>query len=65
MKKSLFVAAFAALALVACDKTATKEKVDAVDSTVNANVDSANVALDSAKVKMDSTATKVEKKQMN
>jgi hypothetical protein len=26
MKKSLFVAAFAALALVACDKTATKEK---------------------------------------
>jgi hypothetical protein len=26
MKKSLFVAVFAALALVACDKTATKEK---------------------------------------
>ena len=47
MKKSLFVAAFAALALVACKKTETVETANAVDSAA-VTVDSAATVVDSA-----------------
>ncbi len=41
MKKSLFVAAVAALALVACNKKETTETAGTVDSAATAMVDSA------------------------
>ena len=50
MKKSLFVAAIAAISLVACNKT---------DKTETAAVDSVNVAADSAVAAIDSTKTAV------
>ena len=56
MKKSLFVAAFAALALVACKKTETVESAEAVDSTAAATADSAAAVVDSAAVVVDSAA---------
>ena len=65
MKKSLFVAAIAAFALVACKKTENVETtsadsanvdsaVAAVDSATTAGVDSVKVATDSAVAKVDS-----------
>ena len=47
MKKSLFVAAIAALALVACNKTETVETASAVDSSA-AVVDSAAAVVEDA-----------------
>ena len=47
MKKSLFVAAIAALALVACKKTETVETANAADSAA-VTVDSAAAVVDSA-----------------
>ena len=44
MKKSLFVAAVAALALVACDKKVAEDAVNSADSAVSANVDSLNLS---------------------
>ena len=58
MKKSLFVAAIAALAVVACKKSETVE-TPAADSAA-AVVDSAAATVDSAAAKVDSAATKVE-----
>ncbi|KFC20856.1 hypothetical protein IO89_11480 [Epilithonimonas lactis] len=73
MKKSLFVAAIAAISLVACKKTdnveaAAVDSVDAtadstvaaIDSTATATVDSVKATADSAKaeVKADEKATK-------
>ena len=60
MKKSLFVAAFAALALVACKKTETVETANAADSAAVATTDSAAVVADSAATVVDSAATKVD-----
>ncbi|MNK41483.1 hypothetical protein D3C87_601460 [compost metagenome] len=65
MKKSLFVAAIAAFALVACKKTENVETTSAdslntdsavavVDSATTAGVDSVKVAADSATAKVDS-----------
>ena len=59
MKKSLFVAAVAALALVACKKEEAAATEGAVDSAA-ATVDSAAATVDSAAAKVDSAATKVE-----
>lgn len=70
MKKSLFVAAIAAISLVACKKTeatATEGAVDSVnatadsatnviDSTTTATVDSVKAVGDSATAKVDATA---------
>ena len=53
MKKSLFVAAVAALALVACKKEEAATTEGAVDSTAVA-ADSTTVAADSTAVKADS-----------
>ncbi len=69
MKKSLFVAAIAAVALVACkktetvdtaaaDSTAVDSAVAVVDSAAAAGVDSVKVAADSAVAKVDSAAAK-------
>ena len=58
MKKSLFVAAIAALAVVACKKSETVE-TPAADSAA-AVVDSAAATVDSAAAVVDSDATKVE-----
>ena len=58
MKKSLFVAAIAALAVVACKKSETVE-TPAADSAA-ATVDSAAATVDSAAAVVDSAATKVE-----
>ena len=58
MKKSLFVAAVAALALVSCKKEAAATE-GAVDSAA-ATVDSAAATVDSAAAKVDSAAAKVE-----
>ncbi|MBV6878376.1 hypothetical protein NG800_000570 [Epilithonimonas ginsengisoli] len=64
MKKSLFVAAIAAFALVACKKTENVETTSAdsanVDSTAVATLDSAAAKVDSAAVKVDSAAAKVD-----
>ncbi len=54
MKKSLFVAAFATLALVACKKTETVDTTGA-DSTV-VEMDSAAIITDTAVVVADSAA---------
>ncbi|MGC4128067.1 MAG: hypothetical protein QM564_00595, partial [Bergeyella sp.] len=59
MKKSLFVAAVAALALVACKKGETVEAAEAVDSTA-AVVDSAAAVVDSAAAVVDSAAAVVD-----
>jgi len=64
MKKSLFVAAIAAIALVACKKTenADAANTDSAAATVDsaaATVDSAAAKVDSAAVKVDSAAAKV------
>ncbi len=63
MKKSLFVAAIAAVALVACKKTETVDTAAGdsavVDSSASA-LDSAAAHVDSAAVKVDSAAAKVE-----
>ena len=63
MKKSLFVAAIAAVALVACKKTETVDTAAGdsavVDSSASA-LDSAVAHVDSAAVKVDSAAAKVE-----
>ncbi|MGA9211625.1 hypothetical protein [Kaistella sp.] len=56
MKKSLFVAAIAALALVACNKTENVETANATDSAA-AVVDSAATVVDSAAAVVDSAAT--------
>ncbi len=56
MKKSLFVAAFAALALVACKKTETVDTA-AADSSAVEVADSAAIIADSAAVVADSAAT--------
>ncbi len=67
MKKSLFVAAIAALAVVACKKSETTDAAATADSTVVAAdstavdstaADSTTVAADSTAVAADSTATK-------
>ena len=58
MKKSLFVAAIAALAVVACKKSETVETPSA-DSAA-AVVDSAAATVDSAAAVVDSAAAKVE-----
>ena len=55
MKKSLFVAGIAALALVACKKTETVETANAVDSAA-VTVDSAATVVDSAAAVVDSAA---------
>ena len=60
MKKSLFVAAVAALALVACKKSETTVTAGTVDSAATAMVDSAAVTVDSAAAVVDSAAAKVE-----
>lgn len=65
MKKSLFVAAIAALAVVACKKSETVETpaADSAAATVDsaaATVDSAAAKVDSAAAKVDSAAAKVE-----
>ena len=65
MKKSLFVAAIAALAVVACKKSETVEtpaadSAAAVVDSAAATVDSAAATVDSAAAKVDSAATKVE-----
>ena len=65
MKKSLFVAAIAAFALVACKKTETVDTASAdsastdsavavVDSATTAGVDSVKATADSAVAKVDS-----------
>ena len=63
MKKSLFVAAIAAFALVACKKTETVDTASAdsanVDSTA-AVIDSTAAAVDSTAAKVDSVAAKVD-----
>ena len=56
MKKSLFVAGIAALALVACKKTETTDATAPVDSAA-ATVDSAAATVDSAAATVDSAAT--------
>lgn len=77
MKKSLFVAAIAAISLVACKKgeatTETKDSIEAgadsvqnnIDSTANATIDSTKAAADmkkdSVEVKSDSAKTAVKK----
>ena len=65
MKKSLFVAAIAALAVVACKKSETVEtpaadSAAAVVDSAAATVDSAAAVVDSAAATVDSAATKVE-----
>jgi len=67
MKKSLFVAGIAALALVACKKTETTDAAaanDSIEATTDsavATIDStAHAATDSVKVAADSAAVKVE-----
>ena len=60
MKKSLFVAAIAALALVACKKTETTDAAANVDSAA-AVVDSAAATVDSAATKVEEAATEVKK----
>ena len=57
MKKSLFVAGIAALALVACKKTETVETANATDSAAAVTVDSAAAVVDSAAAVVDSAAT--------
>ena len=59
MKKSLFVAAVAALALVTCKKEEAAATEGAVDSTAVA-ADSTTVAADSTTVAADSTAVKAD-----
>lgn len=67
MKKSLFVAAIAAISLVACKKgeattTATDSLENKGDSAIQ-NIDStANAAIDTINKKADSATTAVEKK---
>ncbi|WP_262150780.1 hypothetical protein [Chryseobacterium foetidum] len=68
MKKSLFVAAIAAISLVACKKgdanaenkdsiEASKDSaVEAIDSAASAGKDSVKATADSAKAAVDSTA---------
>ena len=56
MKKSLFVAAVAALALVACKKGETVESAEAVDSVATATADSAAAVVDSAATKVEEAA---------
>ncbi len=69
MKKSLFVAAIAAVALVACKKTETVDtaaadsavvdsSASALDSAATAGVDSVKATADSAVAKVDSAAAK-------
>ena len=63
MKKSLFVAAIAALAVVACKKSETVEtpaadSAAAVVDSAAATVDSAAATVDSAAAKVDSAAAK-------
>ena len=60
MKKSLFVAAVAALALVACNKKETTVTAETVDSAATAMVDSAAVTVDSAAATVDSAAATVD-----
>ena len=60
MKKSLFVAAIAAVALVACKKTETVDTAAAVVDSSASALDSAAAHVDSAAVKVDSAAAKVE-----
>ena len=65
MKKSLFVAAIAALAVVACKKSETVEtpaadSAAAVVDSAAATVDSAAAVVDSAAAVVDSAAAKVE-----
>ena len=65
MKKSLFVAAIAALAVVACKKSETVEtpaadSAAAVVDSAAATVDSAAAVVDSAAATVDSAAAKVE-----
>ena len=65
MKKSLFVAAIAALAVVACKKSETVEtpaadSAAAVVDSAAATVDSAAATVDSAAAVVDSAAAKVE-----
>ena len=55
MKKSLFVAAIAALAVVACKKSETPEATETVDSAA-AVVDSAAATVDSAAAKVEEAA---------
>ncbi|SEF81420.1 hypothetical protein SAMN05421847_1010 [Halpernia humi] len=57
MKKSLFVAAIAAISLVACKKTETVDTANATDSTASAMTDStAAPVTDSTASAVDSTA---------
>ncbi|RRQ46741.1 hypothetical protein [Chryseobacterium sp. SC28] len=63
MKKSLFVAAIAAFALVACKKTENVETTSADSAAVDsaaATVDSAAATVDSAAATVDSAAAKVD-----
>jgi uncharacterized protein YcfL len=63
MKKSLFVAAIAALAVVSCKKTENVETTSADSAVVDSaamTVDSAAAKVDSAAVKVDSAAAKVD-----
>lgn len=62
MKKSLFVAAIAALAVVACKKTEAVDTTNDMDSTaVEATTDSTNMMQDSTTVNAgDSTTVTVE-----
>lgn len=69
MKKSLFVAAIAAISLVACKKgeatTSSTDSIEAnadsaqnaIDSTANMQKDSVEAVSDSAKAAVDSTAS--------
>ena len=61
MKKSLFVAGIAALALVACKKTETVETANATDSAAAVTVDSAAAVVDSAATKVEEAAKEVKK----
>ncbi len=60
MKKSLFVAGIAALALVACKKTETVETDATMDSAAMEVVDSAAIIADSAAIVADSAAAVAE-----
>jgi len=73
MKKSLFVAAIAAISLVACKKGEATTGADSlnakadsateqIDSTAKVATDSINKVADSATKAIDSTAKKVEEK---
>lgn len=59
MKKSLFAAAIAAIALVACNKKDAVETANAVDSTATAIADTTAAKVDSAAAKVDSVAAEV------